>query len=139
MKWTPMRPYRSSFVAFALFVTLAAALPLSAQQDAPPPKSSAPAPANRITIEVTGGDANKPVENASVYLKTVEEHRIKDKKTEISVKTNQEGIAHLPDVPLGRVLIQVVADGWKTYGHWYDITDPKQTITIHLDRPPKWY
>ena len=135
-----MRHFRSLFVVFSMFVTLATALRLSAQQDAPPPpKNSAPAPANRITIEVTGGDANKPIENASVYLKTVEEHRIKDKKTEISVKTNQEGIAHLPDVALGRVLIQVVADGWKTYGHWYDITDPKQTIAIHLDRPPKWY
>ena len=134
-----MRHFRSLFVVFSLFVTLATALRLSAQQDAPPPKNSAPAPANRLTIEVTGGDSNKPVENASVYLKTVEERRIKDKKTEISVKTNQEGIAHLPDVALGRVLIQVVADGWKTYGHWYDITDPKQTITIHLDRPPKWY
>jgi hypothetical protein len=135
-----MRPYRSIFVAFALFITLAAALPLFAQQGAAaPPKSAAPAPVNRITIEITGGDANIPVENASVYLKTVEERRIKDKKTEVNVKTNQQGIAHIPDVALGRVLIQVVAEGWKTYGHWYDITDPKQTITIHLDRPPKWY
>jgi hypothetical protein len=125
-----MRPYRSSFVAFALLATLAATLPLPARQDAPP---------NRLTIEVTGGDANKPVENASVYLKTVEEHRLKDKKTEVSVKTNQDGVAHIPDVPLGRVLIQVVADGWKSYGHWYDISDPKQTISIHLERPPKWY
>jgi hypothetical protein len=135
-----MRPYRSLFVAFALFTTLVAALPLSAQQGAPaPPKTPAPAPVNRITIEITGGDANIPVENASVYLKTIEERRIKDKKTEVNVKTNQLGIAHIPDVALGRVLIQVVAEGWKTYGHWYDITDPKQTITIHLDRPPKWY
>jgi len=134
-----MRPSRSSFVAFVLFATLAAAFPLSAQQDTPPPKNSPPAPTNRLTIEVTGGDANKPIENASVYLKTVEEHRIKDKKTEVNVKTNQEGIAHIPDVALGRVLIQVVADGWKSYGHWYDISEPKQTITIHLDRPPKWY
>ena len=135
-----MRHYRSSFVFCILLFTLVLALPLPAQQDAPPPpKNSAPSPENRITVEVTGGDANKPVENASVYLKTVEEHRLKDKKTEISVKTNQEGIAHIPDVPLGRVLIQVVADGWKSYGHWYDISDPKQTISIHLDRPPKWY
>ena len=122
-----------------MLVTLAAALPLLAQQDTPPPKNSAPAPSNRLTVELTGGDANKPIENASVYLKTYEERRIKDKKTEISVKTNQEGIAHLPDVPLGRVLIQIVADGWKPYGHWFDITDPKQTIAIHLERPPKWY
>lgn len=133
-----MRFDRSSFVFIVLFGTLLATLPLTARQEAPP-KNTAPAPGNRLTVEVTGGDANKPVENASVYLKTVEEHRIKDKKTEISVKTNQEGIAHLPDVPLGRVLIQVVADGWKPYGHWYDITDPKQTIAIHLERPPKWY
>lgn len=135
-----MRHFRSSFVFFALLVPLAAALPLPAQQGAPPPpQNSAPSPANRLTVEVTGGDTNKPVENASVYLKTVEEHRFKDKKTEINVKTNQDGVAHIPDVPLGRVLIQVVADGWKSYGHWYDISDPKQTISIHLDRPPKWY
>ena len=133
-----MRFHCSSFVFIALSGTLLATLPLTARQEAPP-KNTAPAPGNRLTVEVTGGDANIAVENASVYLKTVEEHRIKDKKTEISVKTNQEGIAHLPDVPLGRVLIQVVADGWKPYGHWYDITDPKQTIAIHLERPPKWY
>jgi hypothetical protein len=94
----------------------------------------------RMTIEVTGGEANKPVENASVYVKTVEEHSVlKDKKTELNVKTNQNGVAHIPDAPTGRVLIQIVAEGWKSYGHWYDITDPRQVIKIHLDRPPKWY
>jgi len=89
---------------------------------------------------VTGGDSEKPVENASVYVKTVEEHAVlKNKKFEVNVKTNQSGVAHVPDAPLGRVLVQVVADGWKTYGHWYDVTEPKQTIKVHLDRPPKWY
>jgi hypothetical protein len=92
-----------------------------------------------MTIEVTGGDSNKPVENASVYVKTLEEHALKDKKTELNVKTNQNGLAHIPGAPTGRVLIQIVADGWKSYGHWYDISDPKQVIKIHLDRPPKWY
>ncbi|MGB7732040.1 MAG: carboxypeptidase-like regulatory domain-containing protein [Candidatus Acidiferrum sp.] len=112
----------------------------AAQDQAPPPKKDqAPAPANRLTIEVTAGDSNKPVENASVYVKTIEEHLIKDKKFEVNVKTNQEGVAHVPDAPMGRVLVQIVADGWKPYGHWYDITDPKQVIKIHLERPPKWY
>jgi hypothetical protein len=36
-------------------------------------------------------------------------------------------------------LIQVVADGWKTYGRWYDITEAKQTIKVHLEKPPRWY
>lgn len=105
-----------------------------------PPKTAAPpALLNRLTVEVTGGENEKPVENASVYLKTVEQHAIKDKKTELNVKTNQMGIAHIPEAPQGRVLIQIVAEGWKTYGHWYDITDAKQIIKIHLERPPKWY
>ena len=112
------------------------------QTQTPPPakkNDEAKLTANRLRIEVTGGDANTPVENASVYVKTVEQHMIKDKKFEVNVKTNQNGLAHVPDAPMGRVLIQVVADGWKTYGHWYDITDSQQLIKIHLERPPKWY
>jgi hypothetical protein len=94
----------------------------------------------RVTIEVTGGEKDAPVENASVYLKYVHERKIgKDKKIELNVKTNRDGMAHVPDAPLGRVLIQIVAEGWKTYGRWYDITDAKQPIKIHLDKPPKWY
>lgn len=106
------------------------------------PKQDAPRPdlQSRITIEVTGGEKETPVENASVYFKYVEEHKIKkNKTTELNVKTNRDGVAHVPDAPLGRVLIQVLAEGWKSYGRWFDITDPKQTIKVHLERPPKWY
>lgn len=128
---------------------VAAALLLTAQIPAqnppassPEPKQDAPRPdpQSRITIEVTGGEKETPVENASVYFKYIEEHKIKkNKTTEMNVKTNREGVAHVPDAPLGRVLIQVIAEGWKSYGRWFDITDPKQSIKIHLDRPPKWY
>ena len=96
--------------------------------------------AHGITIEVTGGEKDMPVENASVYVKYVEEHKLrKDKKLELNVKTNRDGVAHVPNAPLGRVLIQVIAEGWKTYGRWYDITDTKQMFKIRLQRPPKWY
>lgn len=95
---------------------------------------------NRLRIEVSGGDDNKPVENASVYVKYVESRTLlKDKKVELNVKTNREGVAHVPDAPLGRALIQVVAEGWKTYGRWYEVTEPQQNIKVHLERPPKWY
>jgi len=40
---------------------------------------------------------------------------------------------------MGRALVQVIAEGWKTFGRWYDITETKQVIKIHLERPPKWY
>src|SRR5271167_4063752 len=97
--------------ALGLLGGLALASAIWARQDQAPPskKDQVPAPGNRLTVEVTGGDANKPVENASVYVKTVEEHLIKDKKSEVSVKTNQQGVAHVPDSPMGRVLVQVVA------------------------------
>ena len=95
---------------------------------------------NRLRIEVTGGEKAVPVENASVYVKYVEEHVIKkDKKLELNVKTNREGVAHVAEAPLGRALVQIIAEGWKTYGRWYDITDPHQVIKVRLERPPKWY
>jgi hypothetical protein len=33
----------------------------------------------------------------------------------------------------------VIAEGWKTYGEYYDINQTEQTINIALVRPPKWY
>jgi hypothetical protein len=109
-------------------------------QEIPKGQTQRSLPSTRVTIEVTGGEKDRPIENASVYLKYVEEHKIaKNKQFELNVKTNREGIAHIPDAPLGRVEIQIVAEGWKTFGRWYDITTSKEPIKIHLDRPPKWY
>ena len=125
-------------------VVLAALGILTCARAAQAPGSKTPASASeqfsRVTIEVSGGEGEAPVENASVYIKYVEERKIKkDKKVELNVKTNRDGAAHIPDAPLGRVLIQVVADGWKTYGRWYDIAEAKQTIKVHLEKPPRWY
>lgn len=134
----------SRLAVFLVFGFLGAGLSVTRAQDSPAPSpkpqtQSSNAPA-RLTIEVAGGDDNVPVENASVYVKYIEERKLKkDKKIELSVKTNREGIAHVPDANLGKALIQVVAEGWKTYGRWFDVTDPRQTIKVHLERPPKWY
>jgi hypothetical protein len=107
----------------------------------PPPKTAPPRAesATRLTIEVSGGEKETPVENASVYVKYVEGHLIKDKKFELNVKTNRDGTAHIPDAPMGKVLVQVVAEGWKTYGKWFEVTDAKQTLKVHLEKPAKWY
>jgi hypothetical protein len=126
-----------------LFLSLFVAAVCVGAQDPPAPAAKAPAQsdeAGRLTIEVTGGEKAVPVENASVYVKYVEEHAIKkDKKVELNVKTNREGIAHVAEAPLGRALVQIIAEGWKTYGRWYDITDSHQVIKVRLERPPKWY
>ena len=126
---------------FVVLVPLHLGLALAcAQNRAPESQTSRTEQIPRLTVEVCGGEKDVPVENASVYLKYIQERRImKDKKLELNVKTNREGVAHVPGAPLGRVLIQVIATGWKTYGRWYDIIDPRQTIKIRLEKPPRWY
>ena len=138
-------------VSLVVFTTVGLRVQASAQDkqdkastteksDKAPQQKIQPDAASRITIEVTGGTNEAPVDNASVYVKYVEEHAIKkDKKLELNVKTSRDGIAHVPNAPMGRALVQVIAEGWKTYGRWYDITETKQIIKIHLERPPKWY
>jgi hypothetical protein len=105
---------------------------LAAQSEKPAAKSKG---TTRLRIEVTGGDANKPVSEASVYLRYAN-----DKKAELDLKTNQEGIARSPEIPQGKILVQIVAPGWKTYGEYHDITETEQTVQVHLVRPTtKWY
>jgi len=128
------------WVAFATIALCGGQWAQAAQESDPKARAGKSDLMSRVTIEVSGGEKSTPVENASVYLKYVEEHKLrKDKKVELNVKTNRDGTAHIPETPTGRVLIQVVADGWKTYGRWYDITEAKQTIKVHLEKPPRWY
>jgi len=137
MKLRLLNPLILSLFLSGFFVNAAQA------QNNPGPDSNAPTKtpqSNRLRIEVVGGDADTPVENASVYLKYVEERKLrKDKKIELNVKTNREGVAHIPDAPLGKVLIQVIAEGWKTYGKWIEITEARQIIKVKLEKPPRWY
>jgi hypothetical protein len=117
------------------------------QQAAPPDKSdkkdkksSEPAMV-KLKIEVVGGSDGKPVGNASVYVRYNESGGLfhKDKLAELNFKTNQDGSVKVPEIPQGRILIQVIAKGWHTYGKWYDIDTDEQTIQVKLDPPPHWY
>ena len=107
------------------------------KQDVPKPDSTA---TTRLRIEVTAGEKSAPLDMASVYVRFVVKHFMaKDENAEMNIKTNREGVVVANDIPRGKVLIQVVADGWKSFGKWYDATENEQTIKIHLDRPPKWF
>ncbi len=93
-----------------------------------------------LRIEVTAGEKSEPVDQASVYVKYMEGRTLRrDKKVELNLKTNREGVARLSDAPRGKVLIQVVAPGWKTFGKWFDLDQDQQTIKIRLEKPPRWY
>jgi hypothetical protein len=42
-------------------------------------------------------------------------------------------------VPQGKIQIQVIAQGWHTFGEWYDIEKDEQAVIIQLKEPPHWY
>lgn len=105
-------------------------------------KQPAPSDSSTIKIHITVTDPNdKPVANASVYVRYNESGGLfhHDKLAELSFKTNQEGSLKVPEVPKGKILIQVIAKGWHTFGKWYDVDKDNQTIAIKLEPPPHWY
>jgi hypothetical protein len=121
----------AAFVTIALVPSLTTARVGQSDKPAKPDKNATA----RLRIEVTGGDANKPVPDASVYVRYAD-----DKKFEMDLKTNQEGIARSPEIRQGKILIQIVAPGWKTYGDYHDISEAEPTIQIHLAKPTThWY
>jgi cytoskeletal protein RodZ len=99
-------------------------------------------PVSRLRVTVTSADGDKPIGNASVYVRYPDGYtRLthKEKLAEMNFKTNLDGSVKIPDVPRGKVLLQVVAPGWHTYGKWYDISEADVKIEIKLDKPPHWY
>jgi hypothetical protein len=110
-----------------------------AQADKKEKKSSEPATV-KLRIEVTSPDG-KPVGSASVYVRFNESGGLfhRNKLAEMSFKTNQDGSVKVTDVPQGKILIQVIAKGWHTFGKWYDIETDSETVQIKLEAPPHWY
>ena len=94
----------------------------------------------KLRIHVVSAD-DKPVSNASVYVRFPVAGGLfhKDKLAELNLKTNEDGSVKVPDIPRGKILIQVVAKGWKTYGKWHEIDSEAMTVEIKLEPPAHWY
>ena len=111
----------------------------SADKDKRDDKSSGPA-TTRLKIQVTDRN-DKPLGNVSVYVRYYTSggflHR--EKLAELDFKTNQDGSVKVPEIPQGKILIQVIAKGWHTYGKWYDIEKEEESVPIKLEPPPHWY
>jgi uncharacterized GH25 family protein len=85
----------------------------------------------------------KPVDNASVIVKFVA-GRDKSKfgkpiHTEWDMKTSQEGLAKLPSVPQGKILIQVIAKNYQTFGKTFDVDEENKTIEVKLNPPQQQF
>ena len=107
-----------------------------------------------IVLPVIGGDdtrlqivvtnpRGKPVDNASVVVKFVEGRSVAKFGAKIrkewNLKTNQEGVAKIPAIPQGKILIQIIAKNFQTFGETYDVKEEDRTIEIQLSPPQDQY
>jgi hypothetical protein len=118
--------------AVLLFLCLAIAVALIA---APPPMTT-------LTISVKT-QSNKPVDNASVIVKFVQGRNMaklgKSNTLEWEMHTNQEGSVKIPPIPQGKILIQVIAKNYQTFGQTFDIDETEKTIDVRLNPPQSQY
>lgn len=96
----------------------------------------------KLQVKITNLDG-KPIDRAAVIVKFVSGHSVvklgKSVMTHWEMRTNQEGIAKIPPLPQGKLLVQVIAKGYQTYGDSYEVEVPEKTIVIKLNPPQSQY
>jgi hypothetical protein len=84
-------------------------------------------------------DSNgKPVKNAAVVLHPVN-RKGKQQRAGIELKTDPEGRTGFDGIPYGPLRVQVLAQGFQTFGEDYDINKVDMEIRIKLKRPAGQY
>ena len=95
----------------------------------------------RMKIVVTGPNG-KPVERADIIVRfggrTIKKLGAKA-VTQWEMRSTQEGIAEIPEMPKGSIRVQVIAKGYQTFGETFEVTDDERTIRISLQAPQKQY
>jgi len=95
-------------------------------------------PLAEMSFVVVKEDNGKPVRNAAVVLHPVDEDG-KQLRNGLELKTDSDGKANFDGVPYGKLRIQVLADGFQTYGEDYDVDKPSLDVTVKMKRPAKQY
>jgi hypothetical protein len=96
----------------------------------------------RLQIRVTNREG-KPIDRASVIVRFVKgRSKVKlGKKVwkNWETRTNQEGVAKVPELPQGDIMIQVIAKGYQTFGDTFDVNEDEKIIDIKLNPPQPQY
>src|SRR5579864_7795152 len=124
---TMFRMKKTVLLTVAL-VLLAMAAPALAQKDADNE------PTSWLTFVVIKDDNGKPVRNAAVIMHPVTT-KGKQGKGGMELKTNADGKTDFDGIPYGKLRVQVLAQGFQTYGEDFDVEQPKMQFTIKLKRP----
>jgi hypothetical protein len=94
----------------------------------------------QVEVKTLGG---KPIDRAGVIVRFVEGRSVvklgKRIRTTYELRTNQEGLARIPEIPQGKILVQVIAKGYQTFGQTFEVEEPEKTIQINLKPPQPQY
>jgi hypothetical protein len=100
-------------------------------------KYTPPPPMGSVTVTVLRDSDGKPLRNAAVVFHTQQDGKVDGN---MELKTNEDGKATLSIVPIGnKVLVQVIAQGYRTFGREYDVPKSKNFITVRLLPPDRQY
>lgn len=89
----------------------------------------------RLNLLVLDEDG-EPVPRASIVVRTLKGKKHKKIGETFQLKTSLQGTAPLPPVKQGYILIQVIAEGFQTFGDKIELREPEQDLTITL-KPPR--
>jgi hypothetical protein len=95
----------------------------------------------KLTVVITN-DQGKPVERANVLVKFGGRSIVKlgkNVRTTWEMRSTQEGVAEIPDMPKGKILVQVTAKGFQTFGQTFDVSEDERTIEVKLNPPQEQY
>jgi hypothetical protein len=60
-------------------------------------------------------------------------------RTSWEVRTTQQGVADIPEMPKGKIRVQVIAKGYQTFGQTFDVDEDQRTIEVKLNPPQQQY
>jgi hypothetical protein len=87
--------------------------------------------------------SGKPVDRGDVVVKFVEGRSVvkfgRKIRTSWEMHTSQDGTAEVPEIPKGKILIQVIAKNYQTFGQTYDVGEDEKTIEVTLSPPQQQY
>jgi uncharacterized membrane protein YgcG len=100
-------------------------------------KYKAPPPSAHIEVTVLKDFNGKPISDAHVIFHPTEGER---DKGALELKTNEDGKAIIDVIPIGdTVTLQVIANGYQTYGQSYKIDKAEMTMEVRMKRPGGQY
>ena len=125
------RPISAIVLLLAGFSLLSSAADQKQRKYTPPPATAT------IKVTVLRSTNGKPIPNAAVVFHPMEGDR---DKGALELKSDEDGKVTIDVIPIGdTVRLQVIADGWKTYGDDYKIDSDSKEIVVKMKRPGEQY